>query len=173
MVFAENDVATRRQGRRKQAAAPQIESNPPCLLAAAAEKMQQPRTHATKLLFKSTLLSFLAGHSLTTFEHTISRFASQVRRIVSVRIGSRDIEDSDDSDFCDVTSSHEDADGRQKWKWRRKRRRKRHYPSSSEYESEESEGPDVLSSSEEETTTANNCLNKGRRLRDLFYALLR
>ena len=40
----------------------------------------------------------LAGHSLSTFELTISRLASKVRQIVSDKIGSRDgIEDDENS----------------------------------------------------------------------------
>ena len=100
-----------------------------------------------------------AGHSLTTFELTITRLASKVRQIVSDKIGSRDIEDDEHSGYdssaasdyevgsTDSTGQEED-DGEQKWrKRRRKKPERKHYPSSSEYESEESEGPDSLCTS--------------------------
>ena len=44
-------------------------------------------------------LFFQAGHSLTTFELTITRLASKVKQIVSDKIGSRDIEDDEHSGY--------------------------------------------------------------------------
>jgi len=111
----------------------------------------------------------MAGHSLSTFELTISRLASKVRQIVSDKIGSRDgIEDDENSggsfdssassDFeaSSTTSSGQEEEEGEEEKWRKRRRKKpreqrrrrrKHYPSSSEYESEESEGPDSVTSS--------------------------
>lgn len=80
---------------------------------------------------------------------------------MSDKISHDESEDSDESD------EYEEDGQQQKWKRRRKRKR---YPSSSEYESDESEGPDVISTSEDEQTVmaATNYINKGKPNSFLF-----
>lgn len=66
---------------------------------------------------------FIAGHSLTTFELTITRLASKVKQIVGDKIGSRDIEDDESSfgssasDFevgSAASTGHEEENGEEK-----------------------------------------------------------
>ena len=103
---------------------------------------------------------------MSTFELTITRIATRVKKIVSDKIGSTDLENEDDLESYDESydeSSDDDAeeevaeddddkdeDNNEKWKRRRRRPRKRHHSrknktektkrlpsSSSDYESDD------------------------------------
>ena len=79
---------------------------------------------------------------MSTFELTITRIATRVKKIVSDKIGSTDLENEDDLESYDESydeSSDDDAeeevaeddddkdeDNNEKWKRRRRRPRKRH-----------------------------------------------
>ena len=119
------------------------------------------------LPFKGFLF-FTAGHSLTTFELTITRLASKVRKIVKDKI--HDEEDSEEDDDGD---SEEEDSSDEKWKLRRRRRKRRKrkllHESSSDYESEESEGPDTISSSSEDESHSKRKLQLLRHYRKTYF----
>ena len=119
------------------------------------------------LPFKGFLF-FTAGHSLTTFELTITRLASKVRKIVKDKI--HDEEDSEEDDDGD---SEEEDSSDEKWKLRRRRRKRRKrkllHESSSDYESEESEGPDTISSSSEDESHSKRKLQLLRHFRKTYF----
>ena len=120
---------------------------------------------------------FAAGHSLSTFELTITRIATRVKKIVSDKIGSTDLENEDDLESYDesydessddaedeeVAEDDKDEDNNDKWKRRRRRRhrsrkkeKKRLPSSSSDYESDDEFDKDSVIGSGHEDNAAND-----------------
>ncbi len=112
------------------------------------------------------LFLFAAGQRLESFEITITRIATRVKKIVNEKIGSREGSDIFDSNGSSFSDEHNDCNyldepevKNRKWKRRkpeirsRKSLDRRTSSSSSDYESDESEGPDsVISTSDEDTS---------------------